>query len=49
MTGEDEGGGGTVREASVSFVCLRAVCFRVWYSVFLAQFQHSFIEGNLRG
>jgi hypothetical protein len=49
MTGEDEGGSGTVREASVSIVCLHAVCFRVWFSVFLAQFQHSFIEENLRG
>jgi hypothetical protein len=29
MTGEDEGGGRTVRETSVSIVCLRAVCFRV--------------------
>jgi hypothetical protein len=44
MTSEDEGGGGTVREASVSFVCLRAVCFRVWFSVYLTQFLHSFIE-----
>jgi len=30
------GGSGAVREASLSFVCLRAICFRVWFSVFLA-------------
>jgi hypothetical protein len=32
MTGEDEGGGGTVREGLVYFVCLRAVYFRVEFA-----------------